>query len=206
MRPGCFDMLKRVDAVLGRTKGGLGIGLALVRKLLEMHGGSVQARSPGLGAGSTFEVQLPALASAPAQESRQAEAQAPPRAKDTRNGPNVLVVDDNLDSAESLATMLDLMGCETRMAHDGIEAVKAAESFRPNLVMLDIGLPLMTGHEVARHIRTQAWGQAMVLVALTGWGQEEDRRKSHDAGFNHHMVKPVDLDALAQVLSQHQLH
>jgi signal transduction histidine kinase/ActR/RegA family two-component response regulator len=206
MLPRVFDMFTQVDRALERTQGGLGIGLALVRKLVEMHGGSVQARSPGLGAGSTFEVQLPALASATAQDIRQADSPQASLAQGTRNGLNVLVVDDNLDSAESLATMLGLMGCQTRTAHDGVEAVKAAEAFLPDLVLLDIGLPLLTGHEVARRIRTQDWGRAMVLVALTGWGQEEDRRKSQDAGFNHHMVKPVDLDALTQLLTQHTLH
>ncbi|MGH6646914.1 PAS domain S-box protein [Aquabacterium sp.] len=206
MLPRVFDMFTQVDRALERSQGGLGIGLALVRKLVEMHGGSVQAKSPGLGGGSTFEVQLPALASASTPESRPSEDRDSPQAGHAQIGPNVLVVDDNVDSAESLATMLALMGCQTQMAHDGMEAVKVAQSFLPDVVMLDIGLPLLTGHEVARHIRAQPWGQTMLLVALTGWGQEEDRRKSQDAGFNHHMVKPVDLETLDKLLAQRKLH
>ena len=205
MLPRVFDMFTQVDRALERSQGGLGIGLALVKKLVEMHGGSVLARSPGLGGGSTFEVHLPALSSSPfLAESRLTEASRPTPAP--RTGPHVLVVDDNLDSAESLATMLALMGCETHTVHDGVEAVKAAQTFQPDLVMLDIGLPRLTGHEVARHIRAQPWGQLMTLVALTGWGQDEDRRKSRDAGFNHHMVKPVDLDALSALLAERKLH
>jgi len=123
-----------------------------------------------------------------------------------KTGPSVLVVDDNLDSAESLMTMLTLMGCQAHMVHDGVEALKAAQVFRPDVVMLDIGLPLLTGHEVARRIRQHSWGKGMTLVALTGWGQEEDRRKSSDAGFNHHMVKPVDVAALSELLAQRKLH
>jgi PAS domain S-box-containing protein len=204
MLPRVFDMFTQVDRALERSQGGLGIGLALVRKLVEMHGGSVHVRSPGLGAGSTFEVRLPALASSQPQEARPAEA---PHADEAgKGGPNVLVVDDNIDSADSLATMLDLMGCQTQVAHDGLEAVKSAQAFQPDLIMLDIGLPLLTGHEVARQIRAHPWGQTMVLVALTGWGQEEDRRKSRDAGFNHHMVKPVDVAALSELLTQRKLH
>lgn len=204
MLPRVFDMFTQVDRALERSQGGLGIGLALVKKLVEMHGGSVLARSPGLGGGSTFEVHLPALASLPLLESRLSEDSRQTPAPKT--GPHVLVVDDNLDSAESLATMLALMGCETHTVHDGLEAVKAAQAFQPDVVMLDIGLPLLTGHEVARRIRAQPWGQVMTLIALTGWGQEEDRRKSHDAGFNHHMVKPVDLDALGELLAARKLH
>ncbi|RZL04359.1 MAG: PAS domain S-box protein [Rubrivivax sp.] len=202
MLPRVFDMFTQVDRALERAQGGLGIGLALVRKLVEMHGGSVQARSPGLGNGSTFEVKLPALASATVQEPARVEERPP--AAPARTGHNVLVVDDNLDSAESLSTMLALMGYQTQTAHDGVAAVEAARAFLPDVVMLDIGLPLLTGHEVARRIRAQPWGQTMLLVALTGWGQEEDRRKSQDAGFNHHMVKPVDLDALGELLKQHK--
>jgi PAS domain S-box-containing protein len=204
MLPRVFDMFTQVDRALERSQGGLGIGLALVKKLVEMHGGSVLARSPGLGEGSTFEVHLPALASSPWQEPGHIEESQPTPAK--RSGPHVLVVDDNLDSAESLATLLALMGCETHTVHDGVEALKAAQTFQPDLVMLDIGLPLLTGHEVARRIREQPWGQMMTLVALTGWGQDEDRRKSRDAGFNHHMVKPVDLDALTELLAERRLH
>ncbi|CAH0348283.1 PAS domain S-box protein [Aquabacterium sp. CECT 9606] len=204
MLPRVFDMFTQVDRALERSQGGLGIGLALVKKLVEMHGGSVLASSPGLGGGSSFEVRLPALASSPLPDARLATEVSP--APPPRTGPHVLVVDDNLDSAESLATMLGLMGCQTHTAHDGIEAVKAAQALQPDVVLLDIGLPLLTGHEVARRIRAQPWGQMMTLIALTGWGQEEDRRKSRDAGFNHHMVKPVDLNTLEELLAARKLH
>jgi CheY-like chemotaxis protein len=121
---------------------------------------------------------------------------APPLAR------RILVVDDNRESAASLAMLLDLTGNETKTAHDGVEAVEAAASFRPDVVLLDIGLPQLNGYDAARKIRAQPWGTSMVLVALTGWGQEEDRRKSHEAGFNAHMVKPVDYDALMQLLAE----
>ncbi|RZI86135.1 MAG: PAS domain S-box protein [Rubrivivax sp.] len=204
MLPRVFDMFTQVDRALDRAQGGLGIGLALVKKLVEMHGGTVSANSPGHGGGSRFELRLPALASAQVSEAPlREEVHAKPT---VQNGPNVLVVDDNLDSAESLTTLLSLMGCRTHVAHDGVEAVKAAQAFLPDLVMLDIGLPLLTGHEVARRIREQPWGQLMTLVALTGWGQAEDREKSRDAGFNHHLVKPVDVGALNELLNQRKLH
>ena len=113
----------------------------------------------------------------------------------------VLIVDDNADSAETLATLLQIGGNETRTAHDGLAAVAAAEAFRPEVALLDIGLPGLNGWDTARRIREQPWGKTMILVALTGWGQEEDRRKSKDAGFDHHMVKPVDIDALLKMLA-----
>jgi CheY-like chemotaxis protein len=162
-----------------------------------MHGGTVEASSAGPGFGSEFVVRLPILVKHP----EVAERAATPTVSRHAAGPRrILVVDDNADSAESLAMLLKLNGHETRLAYDGLQAVEAAEQFRPDLVLLDIGLPKLNGFDACRRIREHAWGQNMVLVALTGWGQEEDRRKTKDAGFDHHLTKPVDYDALMQLL------
>src|SRR5262249_1937510 len=158
--------------------GGLGIGLALVRRLVEMHDGSVEARSNGPGEGSEFIVRLPVLLlprEEPPLKSNGARATALSKCR-------ILVVDDNEDSADSLGRLLRLKGNDIRTAHDGIEALEAAKAFRPDLVLLDIGLPKLNGYEVARRIRQHPWGRDMVLVALTGWGQDEDRRRSQEAG------------------------
>jgi PAS domain S-box-containing protein len=194
-----FEMFTQVDRSLERSRGGLGIGLTLVKRLVEMHGGSVEARSEGPGKGSEFTVRLPvAMASAshapqpPKGEGEKTPAPAPRR---------ILVVDDNKDAADSLSMMLSLAGMEARTAYDGLEAVAAAAAFHPDVVLLDIGLPKLNGYEAARRIREQPWGKDMVLVAVTGWGQEEDRRRSQEAGFNAHLVKPVDPVALQQMLA-----
>lgn len=194
MLPHVFDMFTQVDRNLERAQGGLGIGLSIVKRLVEMHGGSVEAKSDGHGMGSEFTVRLPAVLSVLQRqiESPQA-ARASARCK-------VLVVDDNRDAATSLAMMLKLMGNEATTAHDGQEALDVAAVYRPDLVLLDIGMPKMNGYEVARQIRQQAWGKGMVLVALTGWGQEEDRRRSHEAGFDALMTKPIEPAALEQLL------
>jgi signal transduction histidine kinase len=192
-----FDMFTQVDASRERARGGLGIGLALVKRLVEMHDGTVEARSEGPGRGSEFVVRLPVLT-----ETLQAAQQATEAAKDRAAvARRVLVVDDNADSAESLTMLLQVSGHETHTAHDGLEAVAAAERFRPEVALLDIGLPRLNGYDAARRIREQPWGKDMVLVALTGWGQEEDRRKSKEAGFDLHMVKPVDLELLMERLA-----
>jgi signal transduction histidine kinase len=192
-----FDMFTQVDASRERAQGGLGIGLTLVKRLIEMHDGTVEARSEGPGRGSEFLVRLPVLVEAP-EVAPQATPAAKERAAVARR---MLVVDDNLDSAESLTMLLQVSGHETYAAHDGLEAVAAAERFRPEVVLLDIGLPNLNGYDAARRIREQPWGKDMVLIALTGWGQDADRRKSKDAGFDLHMVKPVDLDALLRLLA-----
>jgi CheY-like chemotaxis protein len=198
MLPRVFELFTQVEGSLERSHGGLGIGLSLVRRLVEMHGGTVEARSEGLGKGSEFVVRLPALAR-PADEQppapgNDAEAAAPTR--------RILVVDDNRDSALSLAMMLSLMGNETRTAHDGPEGLEAAAAFRPDVLLLDIGLPKMNGYDVCRRLRDQPWGKSIVIVALTGWGQEEDRRRSREAGFDHHLVKPVDPPVLEALLAR----
>jgi PAS domain S-box-containing protein len=198
--PLIFDMFSQVRGPLLGSQGGLGIGLTLVKRLVEMHDGTVEAHSAGVGHGSEFVVRLPITAAAPEPPPPQPTA-GEPTTPTTRR---ILVVDDNPDTATSLATLLQLTGNETHVAHDGLEAVAAAAAFRPDIVLLDIGLPKMNGFEAARKIREQPWGRTMVLVALTGWGQEEDRRESSEAGFNGHMVKPVDFAALTKLLAELQ--
>jgi PAS domain S-box-containing protein len=192
-----FDMFVQVDRTLERAQGGLGIGLTLVKRLVQLHGGDVTAYSEGPGKGSEFTVRLPVLAEAPARGLPREHAGTGVEVVSRR----FLVVDDNVDSAESLTTLLSILGNETRTAHDGLAAVEAAEQFRPQVVLLDIGLPKMNGLAAARRIREQSWGKDMVLIALTGWGQEENRRHSKEAGFDAHMTKPVEFDSLMKLLA-----
>ena len=203
--PRIFEAFVQVDTSLERSVSGLGIGLTLVKSVVEMHGGTVEAYSAGVGQGSELVVCLPL----PSDEWRvvsgeREEAGGDPLATDhspLTTKRRILVVDDNPDSAESLAMLLQISGNETHMAHDGLEAVEAAERFRPDVVLLDIGLPQLNGYDVCRRIREQPWGKAMMLIALTGWGQDEDRRQSKDAGFDAHLVKPVDYGALMELLA-----
>jgi CheY-like chemotaxis protein len=181
-----FEMFAQVDRTLDRAEGGLGLGLTLVKRLVEMHAGTVEAFSEGPGRGSRFQVCLPIL------EPAKRRAVTPRR---------ILVVDDNPDSAASLAMLLGISGYETHTAKDGLEAVSAAEWFHPDVVLLDLGLPKLSGMDAARRIREQPWGKDMMLVALTGWGQEDDRKRSRDAGFDAHVVKPVDHDTLMNVIA-----
>ncbi len=199
MLPRVFDMFTQVNRTLERSQGGLGIGLALVKRLVEMHGGSVEARSAGENCGTSVVVRLPAVVDPQAANGMQQPGGMHAAAT---GGCRVLVVDDNRDSADSLVMTLQLEGHETATAYDGEEAVRQAESFRPQAALLDIGLPVINGYEAARRIRSQPWGQGIVLVALTGWGQDEDHKRSRDAGFDHHLVKPVDLPRLAGLLAQ----
>jgi PAS domain S-box-containing protein len=192
-----FEMFAQVDTSLERSRDGLGIGLTLVRTLVEMHGGTVQVHSEGLGRGSEFTIRLP-VAAATARPSPQPAVREPLRSS---VGRRILIVDDSEDGAESLAMLLRLEGHETYKAHDGQEAIKAAERLRPDVVLLDIGLPILNGYEVCRRIRREAWGQHLTIVALTGWDQEEDRHRSREAGFDAHMVKPVDHDELLKLLA-----
>ncbi|MBA3351672.1 MAG: PAS domain S-box protein [Blastocatellia bacterium] len=195
--PYVFDMFVQADTSLERTSGGLGIGLTLVRNLVELHRGTVEVSSEGLGRGSEFIVRLPILDESYAAETSQEPANDNATAVLKRR---VLVVDDNVDSAESLAMLMKLAGNEVEMAHDGLEAVRLALEFRPDVVLLDIGLPKLNGYEAGRKIREQPSGSEIILIALTGWGQEEDRRKSKEAGFNAHIVKPVDHPELNKLL------
>jgi PAS domain S-box-containing protein len=190
-----FELFTQVDRTLENAQGGLGIGLTLVRRLTEMHGGSVEAHSEGYGKGSEFFVRLPVVLTDMARDERTAELSTPSSRR------RILVVDDNRDSAISLGMMLQLMGNEVRTAHDGLEAVRMAEVFNPDVVLLDIGLPKLNGYEAARRIRHETWGRDMVLIAVTGWGQEEDKRRSKEAGFNFHLVKPVEPASLEKLLS-----
>jgi PAS domain S-box-containing protein len=190
-----FEMFRQVEGSLERSHGGLGIGLTLVKRLVEMHGGSVEARSLGVGRGSEFVVRLPLL-----REDQESAVPPPIAAPEPMRPRRILVVDDNHDAATSLAMLLEMTGNETHTAHDGGEALEAVESLRPEVVLLDIGLPTLNGYEVCRRIRERPAGKEIVLIALTGWGQKEDRQKSHDAGFDGHLVKPVEYDALVRLL------
>jgi signal transduction histidine kinase len=198
--PRIFDLFTQLDRTSNYAASGLGIGLALVRRLVEMHGGSITAHSAGAGMGSEFVIRLPLLTGAGTSPEDHAEV---PRSRD---GPavsrRILLADDNADALESLATVLRLRGHEVYSAPNGAIALETATRHMPEVALLDIGMPLLDGYEVARRIRAQEWGKSVTLVALTGWGQESDRRRSREAGFDTHLVKPLDLDRLTALLAQ----
>ena len=196
MLPRVFEMFAQVDHGSSRTQGGLGIGLMLVKRLVEMHGGTITAHSDGSGKGSQFVVRLPLSAARRATESVQPEVHLP------ANGSHrVLVVDDNRDAADSLGLLLKLLGTNVQVAHNGPDALAALTSYQPTVCLLDIGMPGMDGHEVARRIRRQPGFRNVTLIALTGWGQEDDRRHSQLAGFDYHLTKPADINALQVLLA-----
>jgi CheY-like chemotaxis protein/two-component sensor histidine kinase len=195
---GIFEMFSQVDDSLKRSQGGLGIGLTLVKRLVEMHDGSIEARSDGLGQGAEFVVRLPVAAATPVQH----ESNGEPEARSAKSSMRILVVDDNRDNADSLTMLLGLLGNDTRTAYDGEEGVAAAREFRPDVMLLDIGLPKVNGYEACRRIRAEAWGAQVVLIAVTGWGQDDDRRRSLEAGFDHHLVKPVKPQDLMALLAE----
>jgi CheY-like chemotaxis protein len=198
MLPDVFDLFTQSSQLNGRGQTGLGIGLALAKRLVEMHGGEVQAHSAGPGQGSEFIVLLPRQAGAAAAAARvNSVTPAPLTATMARR---ILVADDNRDALESLARLLELSGHEIHKAVDGVQALEAATRERPDLVLLDIGMPGMDGYEVARRIRAQPWGREATLIALTGWGQDTDRTRSREAGFDSHCVKPLDLQYLFTLL------
>jgi signal transduction histidine kinase/ActR/RegA family two-component response regulator len=199
--PTLFQMFAQVDSPIDRTEGGLGIGLALVRGLVALHGGTVEAVSAGAGQGSTFTIRLPG-ARISARKSPNDESGPGIR---TANGSicRIIVADDNVDAAESLALIIRMWNHEVCVAHTGSDALELALQERPDVCILDIGMPGMSGYEVARRIRSQAWGNETALVALTGWGQSEDVERAKAAGFNEHMTKPVDVDRLAELLANY---
>jgi CheY-like chemotaxis protein len=188
-----FDMFMQVDRSNRRAQGGLGIGLTLVRSLVAMHGGRVEARSGGAGSGSEFVVELPVLARRLAEPLRQQPLRAVPACR-------ILVVDDNRDAAEALSAVLEALGATVSVANSGKRALESLGSFGPDTVLLDIGMPEMDGYEVARRIREMPLHAGVLLIALTGWGQDQDYQQSRAAGFDHHLVKPPNLEKLRELL------
>jgi len=192
-----FEMFAQINngSEFGHT--GLGIGLTLVKRLIEMHGGSVEVQSAGRNLGTTFQVRLPVLpaASDPADGARDIGHVSPSAVKR-----RVLVVDDNADALESLSRLVNLMGNDVRQAHDGLEAIEVARTFKPDIVLMDLGMPNLNGYEAARRMREEPWAPDVSLVATTGWGQEEDRRRTADAGFDRHLIKPIEIASLREVL------
>lgn len=194
--PRMFELFAQGDRSLARSEGGLGIGLTIVKKLVEMHGGNIVARSAGVGRGSEFTIRLPA-AKRPAFTEVNASGSNVAANKKAR----VLIVDDNIDTARGMERLLKLTGHETATADDGREALQVARVFRPEFILLDIGLPGMDGYEVAARMREEEWCKNAVIVAVSGYGQDEDRRRSTEAGFDHHLIKPLDHDALLSLIS-----
>jgi signal transduction histidine kinase/ActR/RegA family two-component response regulator len=193
--PRVFDLFTQGDHPGDTSAGGLGIGLTLARRLVEMHDGQIEAESQGLGTGSNFSVRLPLLpcdlvgAVATGEEDTSLPASR-----------RVLIVDDNQDAAEMLGVMMTAWGQDPKIAHDGLAALEAGAAFEPEIILLDIGLPRLDGHETARRMRAQTWGRRALLIALTGWGQDVDMARSRDAGFDHHLVKPVDPRVLKDLI------
>jgi CheY-like chemotaxis protein len=193
-----FEMFTQVPHAMERSQGGLGIGLTLVKRLVELHGGQVEAKSGGPGLGSEFTVRLP---------ERMADQAAPvlvAALPDKVSAPKrrILVADDNRDAADSLSVMLRIAGHDVRTAYDGQHALDVAEMFRPSLALLDLGMPRLNGYDTARRLRETQHGRDIVIIALTGWGQPEDRNRSLAAGFDHHLVKPVDPSMLERLLAE----
>jgi len=191
-----FDLFTQLDGTLEREQAGLGIGLTLGKRIVELHGGTIEARSEGEGRGSTFVVTLPTTTR------RIAETGAAPAVAHRGEGKSILIVEDNRDGADSLAMLLGVDGHEIHIARDGQEALEVAARIRPDVVLLDIGLPKLNGYEVCRRIRQEPWGRSIAIFALTGWGQEEDRKRSDEAGFDGHLVKPVRYDDVMELLAR----
>jgi PAS domain S-box-containing protein len=201
--PHLFEMFFQVDRTLERSQSGLGIGLSLVRRLVELHGGSAEAHSEGKGKGSEFIVRLPVLAESPSRP----QSKAPSGNGVTDFGVHrILVVDDNRDSADSLCMILRMTGNEAHAAYDGVDGIEMAERLRPEVVLFDIGMPRLNGEDACRQIRAQPWGRDMILIAVTGWGQAEDRRRTLEAGFDAHMVKPIDPGDLMKLVLDFRRH
>jgi CheY-like chemotaxis protein len=198
MQQAIFEMFMQVDQSLERGRAGLGVGLTLARELVQLHGGTIGVYSAGLGRGAEFTVTLPVVA-APPVVPREAPDDADEAA---RRGLSVLIADDNVDFALSLATMLETQGHSVRVVHDGQAAYEAAIHGRPDIAFFDIGMPVLNGYELARRLRDESGEREMTLVAITGWGQESDRVRARDAGFDHHLVKPVEFERVLELLRQ----
>lgn len=201
-QPYVFEMFRQGDGALERSQGGLGIGLTLVRRLVELHGGTVEVHSEGRSHGSEFIVRIP-LAEPLDAEAAPIAPETPPTIATPGRPPQrrVLVVDDNSDSATTLGKMLEIMGSEVRLAHDGLQAVDVASSFLPEIIFMDLGMPNLNGFDATRRIRTMPWGREITIVALTGWGQQEDVQRSIEAGCTTHVVKPIDFAVLGKLMS-----
>jgi CheY-like chemotaxis protein len=192
-----FDMFSQVESAVDRSQGGLGIGLALVKGLVALHGGVVDADSAGVGKGSTFVIRLPLSVISSLQP------QAPARPKEKPANPRrrkVLVVDDNRDGARSLALVLEMGGHDVSVAYSGLSALELGEATHPDVCIIDIGMPDLNGYETARRMRGKEWGKRALLLALTGWGQQDDKARAREAGFDRHFTKPVDPSELEQAL------
>jgi CheY-like chemotaxis protein/two-component sensor histidine kinase len=197
-RESIFEMFAQIDAPGASSHSGLGIGLTLVKSLVEMHGGTVSVQSEGLHQGSEFSIRLPIAPEEfanPSDPSILTEMLRPPKLR-------VLVVDDNTSAGEVLGMLIKMLGCDVQIASDGQQAVERAEEFRPDLILMDLGMPIVDGYEAARRIRQQSWGKTIMLVALTGWGQDDDKRRSHDAGFDDHLVKPASSTDLQKLFAK----
>ncbi len=197
MMPRLFDMFSQAEGARGRAEGGLGIGLSLVRGLVTLHGGSVSARSDGPGAGSEFIVRLPIGAP---QAEQNPDIDAAELAAASGTGLKILVVDDNRDAADTCAMLLELSGHHVQTAYTGRRALELAETFRPHALLLDISLPDLDGYQLAAAIRAASWGRGVVLIAVTGWGQEEDRRRAFEAGCDYHLTKPIAAETVESIL------
>jgi CheY-like chemotaxis protein len=198
MLPRVFELFTQVDHSIEKSQSGLGVGLTVVRRLVEMHEGTVEARSNGNGMGSEFIVRLPIVL----PESYDQQHEIPESDAHPITARRLLVVDDNWDAANSLAEMLRMMGHDVQTASDGLEAIALAGDLLPDIIFLDIGMPTLNGYDACRRIRQEPWGRNLYVVALTGWGQEEDRARSRDAGFDAHLVKPLEPKTLLKLLAE----
>ncbi len=197
MLPSVFDLFTQIDRNLERSQGGLGIGLALVKKLVAMHNGSIKVESEGSGKGSTFTVKLPFSKN----HIQEVKIQESPENQQPNSGLNVLVVDDNIPSAKTTGWTLEFIGHKPTLAHDGLEALEMAKNLKPDVILLDIGLPGMNGYDICRELRKLPEFKDTIMIAQTGWGQERDRQTALEAGFNHHLTKPVDFNDLSKLLA-----
>ncbi|MGH8713150.1 MAG: ATP-binding protein [Casimicrobiaceae bacterium] len=203
MLPRIFDLFTQADRSIERAHGGLGVGLTVARRLVELHHGSIEAASDGSGKGSTFTVRIPV--SMGAERQAVADSSRPADGTGTTTPLRVLLADDNRDAAESLATLLRMAGHDVRVAYDGVEAVGIANEYRPDAIVLDVGMPKMSGYDAARKIRAEPWGRDIRILALSGWGQDADKQRSLEVGIDHHLVKPLEPELLLMLLSmQHR--